>query len=283
MNISQQYTPYGSWRDYGPNKPKRGIFLHHTAGSQSAPPPAPSPNGSWNRLFLPNGDRLDSVPTATGAAFCVLKTDIFRPNWLLTAPDWAVSDANYSSINYEIQYAPQAPYGETPTSQQLASIRQTLREDYACYGPLPVLGHGQVQSDKWPTEPHGFDYDAVNLGEFQPGQGRFLLPTPPESAAYGMNPTPDAQIKGWLESFGQPINPDTAIMKFVYQAFRLGDPPTGNWRGPALPPGEYNATTLDGRSVVRHRFSAGTVEYDPSTGGLGWCELNLHPEIVTEV
>lgn len=276
MNIIQQPTPASSYRYYA-NKPHLGLYLHHTAVSQSAPAPTPSSNGSWHRLFMPNGDVLLAVPP-NAAAFCVLKTDIFVPLWQRRCPDHQVSDANYSADNWEIQYNPLL--NESPTPAQYASITASLKEHYALYGAVPVLGHGQVQSDKMPSEPTYFDWHGTGFGPYQQYVGRFF--TAPEEH---MNPATDQEIKDALETFGVGINPDTAIMQFVYAAFRAGDPPFGNWRGPAMlspdgTSGEYPATAPDGNPSVRHRFSAGIVEFNTVTGGIGWQELvKDHPEL----
>lgn len=278
--IVYQPTPSNSYRYYG-NKPHRGLYFHHTATPQSSPTPLPTSNGSWHKLIAPDGTIHVAVPD-NAAAFCVLKTDIFIPQWQVRCPDRMVSDANYSSDNWEIQYAPQAPYYESPTSEQYNTVSFLLREHYALYGATPVLGHGQVQSDKLATEPTYFDYRRVGLGAYVPYVGRFLLePTSEEH----MNPVDDQTIKDNLEQFGVGINPDTAIMQFVYRAYRAGDPPFGNWRGPALPgpngePGEYASAAPDGNPSVRHRFSGGIVEYNTVTGGIGWTEIvKDHPEL----
>jgi hypothetical protein len=174
-----------------------------------------------------------------------------------------------------------------PSDHQIASLKEALQEDYAKYGPGPVLGHGQVQSDKMATEPDGLPWSLVGLGTYQPGVGRFLIEEPQVQ-----NPVTDAQIKGWLETYGVGVNMDTGIMQFVAASFRNGSPPCGNWRGPArwapdgnggelVGVGEYtvNIQMPDGRveQRIRHRFSAGICEFNPITGGLGWMELVNDP------
>lgn len=269
--LTYKYLSSGKYVSY-PNRPHRGVFLHHTADQAAPPDPIPSNTGSWGVLF-PDRDEIIIQAKPDWATFSVLKTDIFRPTWLLACPNGRVSDANYSADHWEIEYAPQAPYFEQPSQRQIDNvIWYASHMHLPIYGAVPFLGHGQVQSDKWPSEPDGFPWN-LYFGTMQPYVGRFY--TQPEEH---MNPASDADIKNNLEQLEQGINPATSIMQFVYAAYRAGDPPFGNWRGPALPPGEYAATSHDGRSVIRHRFTAGVVEFDPQTGGLGWCEVVARPD-----
>lgn len=271
----QQTTPLNAFRRY-PNRPINYIGLHHTADSIYDPLPQPTSNGSWHRLFAPDGTIYNAVPH-DAAAFTILATDLWRPSYIVRCPDGAVSDANYCGLQYEIEYAPQAPYNETPTPAQLNSIAWALQTDTARYGPVPCLPHGLVQADKWDTEPHLLDYARLQL-TWVPGFGYVYNPQEPPV----QNPATDDTIKGWLETYGTGVNMDTGIMQFAAQAFRDGAPPHGNWRGPALPgpngePGEYS--TPDG--LVNHRFTAGIAYFNPQTGGIGWREIVLHPEEIT--
>lgn len=276
--ILDAYAPSSVYTQY-PSRPVRGRVLHHTAAPQASATPQPRLGANWHRIFLPEGTVLNVVPLMHAAHHDAL-CDRWRPSWVQRVPyPYFVSDINYCSIGYEIQYAPQAPYNEVPTPEQYAALRYVFALDDRQFGPLPTVGHGEVASDKLLCEPCNFDWTEAGFGPRDPQLGRFWAPTPSQTTDEDMlNPTPTETIKGWLESAGQPVNMDTAIMKFAADAFQQGPPPHGNWRGPALPPGEYQATTRDGRTVVRHRFTAGVVEYDPATGGLGWVEVVAHPE-----
>lgn len=272
----QQSTPANSYVRY-PNRPINFIGLHHTADPQGGTLPQPSNTGSWHRLFPADGSIRNAV-RHDAAAFTILKTDLWRPSYIVRCPDGRVSDANYCGLQYEIEYAPQDPYNETPNAAQYAAILYALTVDTAQYGPIPGLPHGLVQSDKWRTEPHGLDYARLHL-TWVDGFGYIF--NPQEDPNDVTNPATDEQIKGWLETYGTAVNMQTGIMQFVAQSFRNGAPPTGEYRGPALPgpngePGEYAAP--DGSGKIRHRFAQGIVEYDPNTGGLGWVEVVLHPE-----
>lgn len=266
--VIQQQTPSSAYRRY-PNRPVRGIGLHHSATTVLYSPVA---GKSAHRVFMPDGTIYLQAPL-DAAAHTILKTDRWRPSWMLRCPDGKVSDPNYCMINYEIIYAPQEPHFQRPTPAQYASIKWALAQDYALFGANPIVGHGQLQSDKWATEPHDFDYAQADIGPMQPNIGRFY-----EQEPEVQNPATDAEIKGWLETYGTPVNMDTGIMQFAAASFRNGPPPTGEWRGPALPgpngePGEYATDTGN----VRHRFAQGIVEFNPTTGGMGWVEVVLKP------
>ena len=84
----------------------------------------------------------------------------------------------------------------------------------------------------------------------------------------------DAELKRYLEMLGTPVNPDTAIMRRAMLAYRYGES-----RGPAMS-NEYQATTADGRRVVRQKFTAGIAEYDPASGEVNWVEVVLHPDAI---
>lgn len=287
VNVIEKPAPISSYVRYA-NRPVTTIFLHHTAGQQNGAAPTPTINGSWHRRIDGSGNIINEVPLEH-AASCVLMTDKWRPPSVVRCPDGKTSDANYCGIHYEIQYAPQAPYNESPNAAQYEAIIYALQLDYQRFGPLPIIGHGEVQSDKLPCEPCYFLYNAAGIGPVQPGIGRFFTyPTPPIDEADMANPADDETIKGWLESRGMPVNMDTGLMQVAAKAFRQGDPPHGNWRGPAMPapggtvndPGEYDWYDPDGVLHKRHRFSAGIAYYNTATGGSGWVEtIAEHPEV----
>lgn len=82
-----------------------------------------------------------------------------------------VSDINWCSLGIEITYAPQD--GEFPTDAQHAALRMLLHHLYARFGRLPVVGHGEIDKSKWPTEPHALNWTAAGLGPPE-NEGRFL-------------------------------------------------------------------------------------------------------------
>jgi hypothetical protein len=82
----------------------------------------------------------------------------------------------------------------------------------------------------------------------------------------------DSELKAYLESRGQGVNMDTALIKLACLSYRRRET-----RGPAIGD-EFAAISPDGRAVVRQHFTGGTAEYDPETGQLGWVEVVLHPD-----
>jgi hypothetical protein len=182
MNVYQQAVPPDAFTPY-PSRPITGLCLHHTAGTGL---PAPQKGASWHRII----DRAGNIWLAVDprhAAHCIGNTNRWRPPWVLPSPDGRTSDANYCTLNYEILYAPQAPYYQVPNEAQEAALRFQLAEDYRRFGRLPVVGHGDVDSDKWPTEPHGLRWAAIGCGE-RTVNGRYFT-MPPEEPVI----TPDQQ------------------------------------------------------------------------------------------
>lgn len=268
--VTQQAVPTTAYTIFS-NRPIMGIVLHHSAGTGLYQPHA---GGSAHRVFMPNGDIVLQVHPAY-AAHHVLKTDKWRPFWVAKAPGNRVSDMNYCSLGYEIIYAPQEPHYQVPTLAQYASIQWAIEQDYLTYGILPIVAHGEVQSDKWATEPHKFDYALAHLTSRSLG-GRIwtppvhIEPEPPEEE-FPLNPTPE-ELYSYFSQLGIPCNMETAIMKRAVLSYKRDET-----RGPAISD-EYPAVSPDGRYTIRQRFTAGTLEYDPNTGGLGWVELNINPE-----
>lgn len=84
-----------------------------------------------------------------------------------------VSDINHVSIGIEITYAPQN--GEAPNDAQYSALHDLVAELYGFYGALPVIGHGEVDLSRWPTEPHALDWTRAGFGP-RTAQGRYLLP-----------------------------------------------------------------------------------------------------------
>jgi hypothetical protein len=121
-----------------------------------------------------------------------------------------------------------------------------------------VAGIGGVQAlaiDQLPP-PRPGDEDGANA------QGETLMPVT------------DEELKRYLSQLGQPVNMDTAIIRRACLAYRRGET-----RGPAISD-EYQATTADGRRVVRQNFTAAIGEYDPRTGDVVWVESVAHPETI---
>lgn len=251
-----------------PGRPIRGVVLHHTATQFD---PFPASGGSWHYLVRRDGTIYGDV-SVQHAAHHAASTDVWRPPWVVPS-QVNVSDINWSSIGVEITYAPQAPYYETPNGDQHWALRVLMQDLYARFGPLPVVGHGQIQSDKWATEPHGLDWYACGL-TVQDSWGRWLgaeVPVPPDTPTPGEDETvvdiSDEDLKAYLESYGVGVNMETALIQRACLAYRRGET-----RGPAIS-GEY---PYAGRT--RQRFTAAIAEYNPDTGEVSWVEAIAYPE-----
>ncbi|MDQ3703123.1 MAG: hypothetical protein M3442_19720, partial [Chloroflexota bacterium] len=89
-----------------------------------------------------------------------------------------------------------------------------------------------------------------------------------------MIPISDADLQQYLNQAGQRVNMETALVKRACLAHRRGET-----RGPALS-GEYAARTVDGRDVIRQKFTAGIAEYNPGSGEVSWVEVVAHPDTI---
>ena len=255
--VLQLATPASASTPF-PNRPVRGITLHHTATPHGSLPLSKR-GASWQVKFGSDGTIYLEVPRER-AAHTTGATDRWRPPWVVPCPGGAVSDCNYSSEGWEIVYAPQN--GEVPTDAQYASIRWLAEQRYAQYGPQPFIGHGEVDLSKWLTEPHGFDWQRAGFGQ-RGVQGRFWTPSQEE---YPVNATDD-EIKAYMEQFGFGANMATAIMQRAALAYRRDENP-----GPLMSD-EYPATSPEGDNVIRQNFSARVCQYNLATGGVGWVEV----------
>jgi hypothetical protein len=163
-------------------RPRKGIVLHHTGVSFD---PTVRREGSW--AWLVGKNTLYRDVFEDDIAHHVAATDRWLPPWVEPSP-YAVSDVNWCTIGVEITYAPQN--GEVPNDFQYTTLRALLADIFERYGVLPVVGHGQLQLDKWPTEPHGLDWARLGFGPFETNWGYPWLGTPPEDDEEAML-TPD--------------------------------------------------------------------------------------------
>lgn len=165
MIMIERSTPFyttAQWR------PIRGIVLHHSAGST---PVECHREGSWHWMVDKDATVYRDVPedlVAWGAGY----TDRWRPSWVTHSPI-RVSDVNWCGLHLEIVYAPQL--GEAVTDAQYAAVAELVAAIYGRHGPLYAVGHGEIDSTKWPTEPHGFDWRRAGFGPLKPGHGRRWL------------------------------------------------------------------------------------------------------------
>lgn len=157
MNVIRRTVASSAYTKW-PNRPFRGVVLHHSAGTSL---PTPARGASWHYAVMPDGTLYGDVPEEHIAHHCGA-TDRWRPAWVPRAPNGAgVSDINYASIGIEIIYAPQL--GQSPTDAQRASVNTLLDDLRERRGLVWVVGHGECDLSKWPTEPHNLDWQRTGL------------------------------------------------------------------------------------------------------------------------
>lgn len=174
--VQRNYTHYSRLSTRRIN----GIVLHHSAGS--TPVTTFQSEGSWH--WMVGKDALYRDVPESFVAWHVGNTLRWRPGWVpLGAGQGKTSDINAVSVGIELVYAPQD--GEVPNDYQYATLRALLDDLYTRYGLLPAVGHGEVDSTRWPTEPHALDWTRAGFGPRQT-DGRYWsadIPEPPPEPA----------------------------------------------------------------------------------------------------
>lgn len=158
----------------GVPRPVKGIVLHHTASASD--PASVRSDASWH--WLVGRNTLYRDVSEDDIAFHVGATDRWRPAWVLASP-YGVSDINFCSIGIEITDAPQNTPPQPYTDFQYTTLAALLRDIYDRYGPLPIVGHGEVDKSRWETEPHGLDWARVGIGARVGNAGHFLMENVP--------------------------------------------------------------------------------------------------------
>lgn len=206
MNLVDRNVPISACT-VAPGRPVAGIVLHHTAGQSD---PFPLRGASWHYLVARDGQTVFRDVDEAHAAHHAGATDRWRPNWVQPSPV-GVSDINWCSCGIEITYAPQ--FGEVPSAAQHQVLKELLHHLYAAHGPLPVVLHGEIDLNKWPSEPHGLNLALAGLSE-RGADGHWLLhPIGEEDVA--ISPEDQAildvmhglganagSITGWIEKLG---------------------------------------------------------------------------------
>lgn len=274
--------PYTHSTDYGPGKPTVGGVLHNTVGN--TPVTTAQSGGSWHYLIDRDakGTIYRDVPSnlapwhveATGSSAASKALTKWRPKWLLPAPGGRTSDLNYCAIGIELVslMGGSPPPGYVPyTDSQYASLKRLLSYLTISWGPIPWIGHGQVQTNR--TDPVAFEWERAGFGPFVEGFGRLWLgdePAVPEGVPMDTTPEERQRMKPDFETAGVGVNMDTALMKRAALAYKRSE-----WRGPAIS-GEYAATAPSGKAVVRQKFTGGIAEWQPDTGEVLWVEVVTH-------
>lgn len=130
-----------------------GIVLH-TTESPALPTPGNDPPRSWHDLMDRQANVIGVVDYADVAWHVAAfgsnpALNRWRPAWLPLARPWPVSAVNCWTIGLEIHsnqtYRNQ---GRPFTQAQYLGLQQWLLARRAEFGPLPVVGHGHLQTDK---------------------------------------------------------------------------------------------------------------------------------------
>jgi hypothetical protein len=269
--------------DYGPGKPTVGGVLHNTVGN--TPITTAQSTGSWHYLIDrdPKGTIYRDVPitlapwhvAATGNNATSKAITQWRPSWMLKAPGGRTSDANYCCIGIELVSLAGGtmPSGYLPyTDSQYVSLKKLLNYLTVSWGPIPWVGHGQLQTNR--ADPVRLDWERAGFGPMIPNVGRVWIgDVAPVPEGIPMDTTPEErqQMKPDFEGAGLGVNMETAIMKRAALSYKRDE-----WRGPAVSD-EYPALSPSGKAVVRQNFSAGVAEYQPDTGEVLWVEVITHP------
>lgn len=132
--------------------------------------------GGWHWQIDRDGTIYRDCDEDQGA-WHVLGSDRWRPAWVVPCPGGATSDVNYCSVGIEIVSGPIAQAGATPyTDAQYLALAELVEDIESRYGPLPWVGHGELQRDR--TDPVAFDWtragfglnDGVNGHEYTPAE-----------------------------------------------------------------------------------------------------------------
>lgn len=268
MNIIVRDIPTSAYTLAPPSgRPHLGVGFHHTA---TAFTPFPRREGSWHFCITREADLLIDVPWQH-IAHHIGQTDKWRPPWVVAGPG-TTSDINWCTWGCEVQYAPQE--GQTPTVAQHVTARYLLEEWLPANtgvdpATLYAVGHGQVDSSKWPTEPHGWSWPTAGW-RWTPAGYRYVgvaLPDPPPDEGEEEMPLPQpvldpahlvaVQAAIWGPEAWDPAGADFGIQTAWRQALQAGYD-MGAPTGPEQP--------LDDGSVFR-RFERGTLFWHPQNGG----------------
>jgi N-acetyl-anhydromuramyl-L-alanine amidase AmpD len=151
------------------NRPITGIFLHNTESAGALR--VDQSQGSWHWLIDHDEDGTLYCDVseehaawgvfATGHSAASIAKTKWRPPWLVRCPDDGVSDANYCAIHIElVSYQGYRDAGTPYTRGQYVTLASLIRDIFARRGVLPIVGHGQVQTDR--SDPVAFDWDTFH-------------------------------------------------------------------------------------------------------------------------
>ena len=150
-----------------PNRPITGFVVHD---SESLGPLTVAQSlGSWHWLIDRDGTTYCDV-SEQNVAWHVRACDRWRPAWMVAAPKQQFSDANYATIGVElVSHATYRQAGIPFTDDQYAALKDLWHNLTSRYGPLPTVGHGQLQLDR--SDPVEFDWARAGFSAFRDGWG----------------------------------------------------------------------------------------------------------------
>ena len=160
------------------DRPIRGGVLHSTQTDQTVTTFQSA--GGWHWQIDRDGTVYRDCDESQ-AAWHVRASDRWRPSWVVPCPGAVTSDVNYSSVGIEIVSGPVAQSGATPyTDAQYAALAELIADIHSRYGPLPWVGHGELQRDR--TDPVAFDWTRAGFG-LNDGQAghQYTAPAPQEA------------------------------------------------------------------------------------------------------
>lgn len=204
LAVVQHTTPYQTRA--APRRPPLGLVLHNTVTTTM---PVPRPGVSWHYAIDRDGSChqwVDDLDYAWHVRAC----DRWQPAWM-RARDPRVSTANSCTVGIELvswMGASGVPVNYVPyTLEQYVTLGALFETLYGRYGPLPVVTHGLLQSDR--TDPVGFDFGAASLVWRDDGyryEPQEVPDVSPEDQAildvmHGLGANA-ASIEGWINQIG---------------------------------------------------------------------------------
>lgn len=143
-------------------RPITAVILHDTETHANV---ATRPDGSWHYEIDRDGT-IRAYVSEENIAFHVAAFGDNprlnrgpRPAWLLASP-YPVSDVNYCTIGIElVSDAQYRAAGQPYTTLQYVALRALLADLGARYGALPIVGHGELQTDR--SDPVAFDWTKI--------------------------------------------------------------------------------------------------------------------------
>jgi hypothetical protein len=175
----------------GGRRPIKAVVLHDTEGSS---PIEARRGASWHWLIDRDGTIYRDV-SEENCAHHVASTDEWRPPWVVPSPV-PVSDVNFCAIGIElVSNQDFRNAGEPYTQAQYDSLRALAQDIESRHGPLPWVGHGQLQLDR--TDPVAFDWARAGFGD-PTDAGRHFQPdrVPPDPGGPRPDDSPDDSAEG---------------------------------------------------------------------------------------